>query len=114
MGEESLHLQLHHGVGLIGLRKFGSVLCGCGSALVFVDLEARHYLVHNGVGVVKAEFINRTSCFSEFNVRFAEVMFEVVPCLVCLVCALPRSDVIFEDSLYFKDDKGEVDFLTLS
>ena len=72
------------------------MLCGCGSALVFVDLEARHHLVHNGVGVVKSQFINSTSCFYEFKVSFAEVMFEVVSCFIRLVCALPRSDVIFE------------------
>ena len=72
---------------------------GCGSALVFVDLEAHSHLVYNVVGVVEAEFINRTSCFSEFKVSFAEVMFEVVPRFVCFVCALPRSDIIFEDSL---------------
>ena len=94
-----MHLQLHHGVVLIGGRKCGSVLCGCGSALVFVDLEACHNLVDNGVGVVEAEFINITSCFSEFKVSFAEVVFEVVPRFVCLVCALPRLDVIFEDLL---------------
>ena len=75
------------------------MLCGCGSVFVFVDLDARHHLVDNGVGVVEAEFANSTSCFSEFKVRFAEVMFEFVPRLLCLVCALPRLDVIFEDSL---------------
>ena len=75
------------------------MLCGCGFALFFVDLEARHHLFHNGVGVVKDDFINHTSCFPEFKVSFTEVVFEVVPCFVCLVCALPRSDVIFEDSL---------------
>ena len=73
------------------------MLCGCGSALVFVDLEAHHHLVHNGVGVVKYQFIRCTSCLSEFKVNFAEVMFEVFPCFVRLVRALPRSDVIFED-----------------
>ena len=30
LGEESLHLGLHCGVGLIGRSKFGGVLCGCG------------------------------------------------------------------------------------
>ena len=63
-GEESLHLRLHSGVGLLGGRKYGSVLCGCGSALVFVDLEAHHHLVDNGVGAVEYKFINSTSCFS--------------------------------------------------
>ena len=81
---------------------------------VFVDLEVRHHLVHNGVGIVKAEFINHTSCFPEIKVSFAEVMFEVVPCSVCLVCSLPRLDFIFEYSLSVKDDEGEVDCLTLS
>ena len=75
------------------------MLCSCGSAIIFFKLEARHHLVHNGVGVVEAKFINSTSCISEFKVSFAEVMFEVVPRFVCLVCAFPRSDVIFEDSL---------------
>ena len=70
LDEESLHLQLHCGVGLIGGRECGSMLCGCGSSLVFVDLEARHNLVDNGFGVVEAEFINSTSCLSEFKVRF--------------------------------------------
>ena len=70
LGEESLHLQLHSGVGLIGGRECGILLCGCVSVLVFVDLEARHNLVHNGVGVVGAKFINRTSCFYEFKVSF--------------------------------------------
>ena len=88
--------------------------CGCGCALVFADLEARHHLVHNGVGVMKSQFINFTSSFSEFNVSFAEFMFEIVPCFVRLVCALPCLDIIFEDSLPVEDDKGEVDFLTLS
>ena len=96
MGKESLHLQLHSGVGLIGRHEYGRVLCGCGCVLVFVNLEARHHLVHNGVGVVEAEFIYRTSSLSEFKVSLTEVMFEVVPRFVCFVFALPRSDVIFE------------------
>ena len=75
------------------------MLCVCVSALVFVGLEARHHLVQNGVGSVEAKFINCTSCFSDFKVSFAEFMFEVVPRLVCLVCALTCSDVIFEDLL---------------
>ena len=68
LGKDSLHLQLHCGVGLIGGRKCVSVLCDCGSALVFIDLEACHHLVHNGVGVVKAEFINLTSFLPEFPI----------------------------------------------
>ena len=114
MGEESLHLLLHCGVGLIGRRECGSVLCGCGSALVFVDLEALHHIVDNGVGVVETKLINSTSCLSEFKVSFAEVMFEVVPRFVCLVCVLPRVDVIFEDLLPVKDKEGEVYCLSLS
>ena len=90
------------------------MLCGCGCAFVFVYLEARHHLVHNGVGVVKAQFINYPSSFSEFKVSFSEVKFEVVPHFVRLVCALPRSDVIFEDLLPVEDNEGEVDCLTLS
>ena len=65
--------------------------------LVLVNLEARHHLVHNGVGVVKAQFINFSSILSEFKASFVEVMFEIVPSFVRLVCALPHSDVIFED-----------------
>ena len=82
MGKESLHLRLHRGVGLIGGRECGSVLCGGGHVFVFVDLEARHHLVNNCIGVVEAEFIDITSCFLEFKVSFAEVVLEVFPCLV--------------------------------
>ena len=64
----------------------GSVLCGCGRAFIFFYLEARHHLVYNGVGVVEAEFIDSTSYFLEFKVSFAEVVLEVVPIFVCLVC----------------------------
>ena len=99
MGKESLHLRLHRGVGLVGGRECISMLCGCGCVFVFVYLEARHHLVNNGVGVVEAEFIDGTSCFSKFKVSFVEVVLEVVPRFVCLVCAFPCSDVIFEDPL---------------
>ena len=68
-------MRLHRGISLIGGRDCVSVLCGCGSVLVFIDLEARHHLVYNGVSVVEAEFINSTSCLSEFKVSFAEVVF---------------------------------------
>ena len=90
------------------------MLCGSGCGLVFVDLEARHHLVHNGVGVVKAQCINCPSSLTELKVSFAEVMFEIVPSFVRLVCVLPILDVIFEDSLSVEDNKGEVDCLTLS
>ena len=99
---------------MIDGSEFGGVLCDCGCVLVFVDLEVRHHLVQNGVGVVKNQCINCPSGLSEFKVRFAEVMFEIVPNFVRLVCELPRSDVIFEDLLPVEDNEGEVDFLTLS
>ena len=92
---------LHRGVGLIGGRKCVSMLCGGGRAFVIFDMEARHHLVDNGVGVVESEFIDGTSCFSDFKVSFAEVVLEVFPRFVYLVCAFPRSDVIFEDPLLF-------------
>ena len=79
MGKESLLLQIHCCVGLIGGRDCGSVLCGCGREFVFVDLEARHHLVDNGVSVVEAEFVDGTSCLSEFKVRLAAVVLEFVP-----------------------------------
>ena len=64
MGEESLHLRLHRGVGMIGRRKCGSMLCDGGHAFVFINLEVCHHVVDNGVGVVEAGFIDGTSCFS--------------------------------------------------
>ena len=44
---------------------------------------------------------------------FAEVMLEVEPRLVYVVCTFPRADVIFEDTLIVQDDMGEVDCLAL-
>ena len=44
---------------------------------------------------------------------FVEVMLEIVPCFVRLVCALPCSDVIFENSFPVEDKEGEVGCLTL-
>ena len=82
--------------------------------LVFIDLEALHHLVHKGVGVVKYQCIDFPSNLSEFKVSFAEVIFEIFPSFVRFVCALPRSDVIFEDSLPVEDNEGEVYCLTLS
>ena len=105
---------IHRGVGLIGGSKFGGVLCGCGCAFILVDLEAHHYLVHNGVGIVESQFVNCSSSFSELKVIFTEVMFKIVPCFVRLVGAFPRPDVVFEDSLPVEDNEGEVYFLTLS
>ena len=89
------------------------MLCGCGHTFVFVNLEARHHLIDNGVGVVEAEFIDGASCFSEFKVSFTEVVLEVGQRLVCVVCTLPCADVIFEYLLFVQDDKGEVDCLAL-
>ena len=41
-------------------------------------------------------------------------MFEIFPCVVCLVCVFPCPDVVFENSLPVEDDEGEVYCLTLS
>ena len=69
------------------------MLCGCGRAFVFVDLEARNHLIDNGVGVVEAKFIDGASCFSDFKVSFAEVVLEFETRLVCVVCTFSCSDV---------------------
>ena len=114
LGEESLHLGLHCVVGLIGGSKFGGVFCGCGCAFVPIDLEARHHLIHDGAGVVEAQFVNCSSGFSEFKVSFTEVVFKIVPCFVRLVGAFPRSDVILEDLLPVEDNESKVYCLTLS
>ena len=89
------------------------MLCDCGRAFGFFDLEARHYLIDNGVGVVEAEFIDSASCFSELKVSFAEVVLDVHPLLLCGVCTFLRAGVIFEDPLFVQDDKGKVDYLAL-
>ena len=44
---------------------------------------------------------------------FFEVVLEVIPCFVRWIGAFPRPYVVFEDSLYVEDNKGEVYFLTL-
>ena len=80
------------------------MLCGCGRAFVFVDLKARHHLIDNGVGIVEAEFIDGASCFLEFKLSFVEVVLEVGPRLVCVVCTFPRADVIFEYPLFVQDE----------
>ena len=97
LGEESLHLGLLCGVGLIDGSESGGVLCGCGCAFVLVYLEARHHLIHDDVGVVIAQFVNCSSSLFEFKARFTEFMFKMVPCFVHLVGAFPRLDVVFED-----------------
>ena len=114
LSDDSLNLGLHRGAGLVGGSEFGGVFCGCGCAFVLVDLEARHHLIHNGVGVVESQFVNCSSSFSEFKVSFTEVMFKIVPCFVRLVGAFPRPDVVFEDLFPVKDNEGVVYCLTLS
>ena len=114
LGEESLYLGLHRGVGLIGGSEFGGVLCGCGYAFVLVDFEACHNLIHNGVGVVEAQFVNCSSGFSEFKGSFTEVVFKIVPCFLRLVGAFTRPDVVFEYFLPVEDNKGEIYCLNLS
>ena len=114
LGEDILNMGLHCDVGLIGGRDFGGMLCGCGCAFFLVDLEARHHLIHNGVGVVESQFVNCSSSFSEFNVSLTEVVFNIFPCFVRLVGAFPRPDVFFEDFLPVEDNEDEVDCLTLS
>ena len=104
LGEESLHLGLHRGVGLIGGSEFGGVLCDCGCALFLFNLEVRHHLTHDGVGVVESQFVNCSSGFSEFKVRFTEVVFKNVPYFVRLVGAFPRLDVVLEDLSYVEDN----------
>ena len=80
------------------------MLGGCGCALVLVDLRVRHNLIYNGVGVVEAQFVNRSAGFPVFKPRFLEVVFEVIPCFVRRVGAFPRLDVVFEDSLFVEDN----------
>ena len=56
LGEESLQLGLHCGIGLIGGSEFGGVLCGCGCAFVLIDSEVRNHLIQDGFGVVESQF----------------------------------------------------------
>ena len=114
MVEESLHLGLHCGVGLIGGSEYGGVLCGCGCTFILVYLEAHHHLIHDGLGVVESQFVNRSPGLSDFKVRFTEVVFKIVPCFVRLAGAFPRPDVVFEYSLPVEDNKGNIYYLILS
>ena len=114
LGEESLHMGIHSDVGLIGGSEFGGVLCGYGCAFVLVNLEARHHLIHDGVGILEAQFVNCSSCFSYFKVSFKEVVFKTFPWFVCLAGAFPSPDVVFEYSLPVEDNEGEDYCLTLS
>ena len=104
---------LHRDGGLIGGCEFSFVLGGGGCAFVLVDLEARHNLIYNGVGVVEAQFVNRSDFFPEFKVSFSEVVSEVIPCFVRRIGAFPRPDVVFENSLSVEDNEGEVYCLTM-
>ena len=61
--EDSLHLGLHCGVGLIGGCKFVCVLGGGGCAFILIDLEARHHLIYYGVVVVQSQFVSRSAGF---------------------------------------------------
>ena len=71
-----------------------------GCEFVLIDLEARHHLIYDGVGIVGAQFINRSTSFPDFKVSFSEVMFEVIPCFVLRIGAFPCPDVVFENSLF--------------
>ena len=77
--EDSLHLGLNRGVGMVGGCEFGCVLGGSGCAFVLVDLGAHHHLIYDGVGVVEAQFVNLSAGFHEFKVRFLEVVLEIFP-----------------------------------
>ena len=111
--EESLYLGLHRGVGLIGRCEFGCVLGGGGCAFVLVDLEAHHHLVYDGIGVVEAQFVNRSVGLPKFKVNFSEVVLEFIPCFVRRIGAFPHSYVVFEELLSVEDNEGEVYCLTL-
>ena len=81
---------------------------------VLVDLELRHHLIYDGVGLVEVQFVNCSAGFPEFKVSFLEVVFEVIPCFVLRIGAFPRPDVVFENSLSMEDYEGEVYCLTMS
>ena len=97
LGEDSLHLVLHIGVGLIGGCNFGCVFGDSGCVLVFVDLEVFHIVVYDGHGVVESQIVNCSAGFSEFKVSFLEVVFEVIPSFVGRIGAFPCPDVVFEN-----------------
>ena len=113
LGEESLHLGLHHGVGLIGGCEFGCVLDGGGCAFILVNFEARLHLIYDGVGVVESQFVNCSSGFPEFKVSFLEVVIEILPSVVRRIGAFPHPYVVFEYLLSVEDNEGEVYCLTL-
>ena len=108
-----MYLGLHSGIGLIGRCEFGCMLGGGGYAFILVDLEARHHLIYYDIGVVEAKFVNCSAGFSELKVSFLEVVFEIIPSFLRRIGAFPRTDVVFEISLFVEVIKGEVYCLTL-
>ena len=103
---------LHSGVGLVGECEFGCMLGGGGCAFFFIDFEAHHHLIYNGVGVMEAKSVDRSAGFSELKVSFSEFVLEIIPSFVCWSSVFPRTDVVFENSLFVEDNKGEVYCLT--
>ena len=114
LGEKSLHLGLHCGVGLIGRYEFGCMLGGVGCAFVLVDLKVCNHLIYDGIGVVEDQFVNCSAGFYELKVSFLEVVFEIISCFVRRSGAFPQTDVVFENSLFVEDNEGEVYCMTLS
>ena len=102
MGEESFHLGLHLGVGLIGGCDFGCMPGGGGCAFVFVDLEAHYHLIYDGVGVVEAKFVDCSAGFFDLKVGLSEVVLEIIPSFVRLSGAFPHMDVVFENSFFWR------------
>ena len=113
LGEESLHLELHHVVGFIDGCEFVWVLGGGGCAFFLVDLEVRHHLIYDGIGIAEAQFVNCSTGFPEFKVSFSEAVPEVVPCFVLRIGAFLHLDVVFEDLLSMDNNEGEVYCLTM-
>ena len=111
--EVGLRLGLHRGVGMIGGCKFSCMLGGGSCAFVLVDLEALHHFIYDGVDVLESQFVNHYASFSDLRVSFSEVVFEIIPFFIRLICAFPRTDVVFENSLFVEDNKGKVYCLTL-
>ena len=89
------------------------MLGGGGCTFILVDLEARHNLIYDGVGVVKSQSVNCATGFHEFKVSFSEAVLEVVPYFVLQIGAFPRPYVVFEYSLSVEDNEGKVYRLTL-
>ena len=109
LGEGSFNLRLHISVGIIGGCKFGFMLGGGGCAFIFVDLESRHNLIYDGVGVVESKCVNRSAGLSDIKVSFSKVVFEIFPSLLrqsgafharvsflkfCCLCRIPRARLI--------------------